>query len=113
MLPKSRKPDDISQQWARRLTSVFGDERWRELYRENPQRNLFGQSGPMRDRGVDGLLDIYKGNLTSVFGDRFLKNSRRLKNSTGSPLFEFLFCVGHTKGIRPATRIANHILDHM
>ena len=67
----------------------------------------------MRDRGVDGLLDIYKGNLTSVFGDRFLKNSRRLKNSTGSPLFEFLFCVGHTKGIRPATRIANHILDHM
>ena len=113
MLPKSRKPDDISPRWASRLTRVFGDQGWRELYQENPQGTLFGDPGSIRDPGIEGLLEIYKRNLKSVFGDRFLARSKRLTNSTGSPLFEFLFCVGHPKGIGPATRIANHILEHI
>ena len=113
MLPKSRQPDDISPKWAGRLTSVFGDEDWRELYKENPQRELFGDPGSMRETGVDGLLDIYRHNLKRLFGDRFLPKSRRLANSTGSPMFEFMFCVGNAKGIGPATRIASHILHHM
>lgn len=111
MLPRSRKPDDISSAWAIRLTDVFGDQGWRELYKENPQADLFGDPGSMRDKGVDALLKIYKTNLQTAFGDRFLQNSRRLTNSTGSPLFEFLFCVGHHNGIRPARRIASHILE--
>ena len=113
MLPRSRKPDDISLKWVHRLTSVFGDESWRELYRESQQRELFGDSKSVRDTGVDGLLEIYKRNLQSVFGGRFLQNSRRLASSTESPLFEFLFCVGHPNGIKPARRIANHILDRI
>ena len=111
MLPALRKPDDISPTWATRLTTVFGDHSWRELYRENPQGHLFEESGLMRERGVDGLLSIYKRNLERVFGDRFLVQSRPLVNSTGSRLFEFMFCVGHPKGIGLAKRIAGHILD--
>ncbi|MYN65519.1 MAG: three-Cys-motif partner protein TcmP [Acidobacteria bacterium] len=113
MLPRSRKPDDISPGWVSRLTRVFGDQSWRELYTQSPQRNLFGDSGSERQSGVDGLVSIYKKNLERLFGQRFLSTSRRLKTSTGSPLFEFMFCVGNPRGIGPATRIAGHILDRM
>ena len=113
MLPKSRKPDDISPAWARRLTNVFGDESWRELYRDDPQGSLFGDPGSIRDKGVDGLLKIYKRNLGDLFGDRFLSRSRCLRTPKGSPLFELMFCVGHPRGIGPASRIASHILDHI
>ena len=113
ILPTASLPDDISGGWATRLTRVFGDQSWRELYRENRQQGLFGGVEHERDTGVDGLLAIYKNKLTSLFGDRFLANSRTLKNSRNSPLFEFLFCVGNPRGIGPAQRIAKHILEHL
>lgn len=113
MLPASRQPDEISAEWANRLTSVFGDESWRDLYHDDPQQTLFGERRSMRGRGVDGLLDIYKRNLEVVFGDRFLKKSRRLVSARQSPLFEFMFCVGNPRGIGPAMSIAKHILEHM
>ena len=113
MLPTSREPDDISHSLATRLTNVFGNESWRDLYRENPQGALFGDPGSIRDRGVDGLLRIYKRNLRAEFGARFLQQSRPLVNSTGSRLFEFLFCVGHPRGVRLAQGIASHILERM
>ena len=98
MLPASREPDEISPKWANRLTSVFGDESWRRLYREGPQQELFGEPRSIRERGVDGLLGIYKENLAGLFGDRFLRKSKRLVSSTESPLFEFIFCVGIRTG---------------
>ena len=113
MLPTSKKPDDISIRWADRLTTVFGGESWRGLYKEPEQMSLFGDVGHVRDRGVEGLISIYKGNLESLFGNRFLKESRTLKNSNNSALFEFLFCVGHPNGIEPAKPIAKHILEHI
>ena len=113
MLPKSKRPADISDQWAQRLTKVFGDERWSELYRAAPQGNLFGTVEHERDPGVAGLLGIYKTKLAGLFGERFLKQSRSLKNSRNSTLFEFLFCVGHPAGIGPAKRIAKRILEHL
>lgn len=113
MLPKSKKPDDISSRWADRLTTVYGDESWRGLYQESPQMSLFGDVGHERNQGVDGLINIYKANLQRVFENRFLSESRTLKNSKCSPLFELLFCVGHPKGIAPAQRIAKHILEHI
>ena len=91
----------------------FGDESWRRLYREDPQQELFGEPRAIRERGVDGLLDIYKENLAGLFGDRFLPKSKRLVSSTASPLFEFIFCVGNPNGTALAKRIANHILDKM
>lgn len=50
MLPKSRMPDDV---WADRLTRIYGNEKWKDIYNEN----LFGE--PIRYRGVGGLNSIY------------------------------------------------------
>lgn len=74
---------------------------------------LSGDYWHERDRGVDGLVEIYKEKLAKLFGDRFLQKSRTLKNSKNSALLEFLFCVGNERGVCPAKRIAKHILEHM
>ena len=113
MLPTSRRPDEISSEWAKGLNRIFGDGSWRNLYQEDPQGHLFGDVEYRRVPGVDGLIDIYKEKLRTLFGKRFLETSRTLKNSKNSPLFEFMFCVGNPNGIGPATKIANHILKHM
>lgn len=113
ILPTSKKPDQISSKWADRLTTVYGDQSWRDLYRQSPQMDLFGDIEFKRNPGVDWLLSIYKNNLGNLFGDRFLRKSQTLKNSSKSPLFEILFCVGNPRGIGPAKRIANHILEHI
>ena len=110
MLPSSRRPDDVDPRWSARLTRVYGGESWRDLYRESPQGTLFGNTEFERDPGVEGLIRIYKKNLRNLFGDRLLDRSRRLYNSRGSPLFEFLFCVGNQSGIGIAKSIADHIL---
>lgn len=113
MLPNSKRPDDIMAGWANRLTRVYGDESWRDLYQQSPQMSLFGDIEHERDPGVEGLLSIYKNNLERLFEDRFLQESRTLKNSKNSAIFEFLFCVGNPRGIKPAKPIAKHILDHI
>ena len=111
MLPTSRQPDDISPEWATRLTRIFGDDSWRNLYR--PWKTLFGGNEFERRPGVDGLISLYKKRLEALFDKRLLEQSRTLKNSKGSPLFEFMFCVGNPNGIGPAKRIAKYILEHM
>ncbi len=113
MLPQSRMPEASEKKWADRLTTVFGGESWRDLYQESSQGKLFEDRGFEREPGVDGLIGIYKEKLTRLLDDRFLQQSRTLRNSKNSALFEFLFCVGNPRGIEPAKRIAKHILDRM
>ncbi len=113
MLPRKREPDSISPEWANRLDCIYGDESWRELYSINPQISLFGDEEQQRQEGIDGLIRIYKNKLIQLFGNRFLNQSRTLKNSKNSALFEFLFCVGNPNGIGPARRIAEHILKDL
>ena len=115
ILPTSRMPDDVDPSWAKRLTTVYGDESWRRLYHQNPQPTLFGKDdllgqGYLRDVGVNGLLDIYKSRLSDCFGSRLLNESCTLANSTKSPLFEFIFCAGNKRGEAIAKRIAKHLL---
>ncbi|MDE0122971.1 MAG: three-Cys-motif partner protein TcmP [Bryobacterales bacterium] len=112
MLPTSRTPDDIHPGWATRLTQVYGDESWRRLYEPTRQLSLFGSQGHERESGVDGLVRIYREKLATTFGSRFMSMSRPLLISTGSRIFELLFCVGNRRGICPAKNIANHILNH-
>ena len=113
MLPLSRNPDDVEPSWVKRLNTVFGGEQWRKLYSLVPQQNLFGEEEVERAPRVDGLLEIYKGQLEEVFGSRFLNKSRTLRNSRNSPLFEFIFCAGHPKGASIAKRIAKHLIEKM
>ena len=113
MLPREKEPDSISPKWVNRLNRIYGDESWRDLYSINPQRSLFGDEEQQRQEGIDRLIETYKSKLDQLFGNRFLKRSRTLKNSKNSALFEFLFCVGNPKGIGPAMGIAEHILKDL
>ena len=113
MLPRSRKPDDISPKMARNLTRVFGDENWRKLYSVSPQQSLLDREKEyQRYSGSLGIIKIYKENLCNLFGKRFMEKSKTLKNSKNSPLFEFIFCVGSSnpKAISLAKRIAKYLL---
>lgn len=96
---------------ADRLNKVYGGDGWKELY--SVGKDLFGDCWHERSCGVIRLMKIYKEKLAELFVNRFLRESRTLKNSKNSVLFEFLFCVGNERGICPAKRIANHILERM
>ena len=108
LLPRAKDPESVSPAWKARLTRIYGDESWRGLY--EAQGTLFGGDKVKRQSGVDGLVAIYKDNLRTAFGGRFLEQSALLKNSQGSPLFEFMFCAGNPKGTTIAKRIACHLL---
>ena len=113
LMPTSKNPDDISEQWAIRLNRIFGDESWRELYHERSQLSLFGDKASEREQGIAGISRIYKQKLKALFGDRFLDETKELSNSRNTPLFEFIFCVGSpsTRAIAAAKRIARHIIE--
>ena len=98
ILPREQRPEDIEPRWMDRLDRIYGNDSWKALYRQNPQGDLFGHSGHQRDRGVEGLTSIYRSNLESLFGNRFLQKTRKLRNSKNAVLFEFLFCVGNERG---------------
>lgn len=111
MLPIEKRPDDVDPMWAERLTRIYGDDSWRDLYRPIP--TLFGRTLSRRQSGVDGLLSIYKNKLHGLFGRRFLQDSRPLMNSKKSVLFEFIFCAGHPKGAGIAHDIARHLIKSL
>ncbi len=111
ILPKSGNPDDISPSWAAKLTRIFGDESWRNLYYVDPQQSFFGEGSHKRDPGTAGISQLYKNKLKQLFEHRFMETSKTFANSRNSPLFEFVFCVGNEAGIGPAKRIAQHILN--
>ena len=113
MLPKRRRPDDIDDSWVSRLTTVFGDQSWRGLYRRSAQSDLFIEDAYERDAGVEGLRTIYKNKLSDLFDDRFLPRSRIFRNSRNAALFEFLFCAGHPAGAKIAKNIAGQILRNL
>lgn len=108
LLPRAKDPESVSPAWKSRLTRIYGDESWRGLY--EAQGTLFGRERVRRQSGVEGLVANYKNNLRRAFGGRFLEQSTLLKNSKGSPLFEFMFCAGNPKGTTIAKRIAGHLL---
>ncbi|MDE2841998.1 MAG: three-Cys-motif partner protein TcmP [Chloroflexota bacterium] len=113
MLPRSRRPEDISEIWASRLTEIFGDSSWQGLYSPSIQMSLFGEEVSERDPGVDGIIELFKARLSDLFGDRFLEHSVTLRNSRNSPMFEFIFCVGSSspRAIRLAKGVASHLMQ--
>ena len=111
MLPKGKNPAAVSDAWANRLTRIFGDESWSELYRPSSQLSLFGDDRFERYPGMDGIREIYKNKLKNLFERRFMENSKVFVNSKNSPLFEFVFCAGNQSGAALAKKIAGHILN--
>ncbi len=111
MLPKSKKPEDISDKWVDCLNRIFGDRSWEKLYSPDPQLSLWGGQQYQRKTGVDGIIQIYKDKLRCLFGSRFLGTSKTLMNSRNSPLFEFMFCAGNPSGAKLAKDVASYILN--
>ena len=109
-LPKNKQPDEISDAWKSKLTRVFGNESWRDLYRPSEQPSLFGNESYTRDPGVDGIIRIYKSNLQEIVGNRLLGKSHRFKNSKNARIFEFIFFAGHPKGRAIAHRIVEYLM---
>ena len=115
MLPLLKNPDDVEPSWVNRLNAVFGGDNWRKLYSHHLQGTLFGDTitSSQRVPGVHRLLTIYKDQLKELFGSRFLRKSRTLRNSKNAPLFEFIFCAGHPRGAPIAKRVARHLIEKM
>ncbi len=113
MLPDDKKPEDVDQTWAEKLTNVFGDESWKTLYHLDPQMN-FITSEPTYGRypGAELIRIAYKQKLRGAFGNRLLEQTRLFTNTKKSPLFEFIFCAGSdtNKAIGLSHKIASHII---
>lgn len=107
MLPRDQPPDNLPG-WPDKLDRIFGGNDWRGLYGKDPQQKLFGEPDTVR-KNYKAISDLYKGKLRGLFGERFLEETYLLKQNN-RVLFEFMFCVGNTRGIKLAKRIARHIL---
>lgn len=113
LLPLQQEPEKISEQWSRRLTEFFGNESWRTLYKSQNHKDLLDGEVFVRESGTERIVQLYKKQLKKCFGQRFLSESRSLKNSKDTPLFEFMFCAGHPNGARLAKRIAKHLVEQL
>ena len=111
MLPTEKRPEDVQKKLADRLTRVFGGPGWRALYQS--ESGLFDFTLHTRKKGVEDLLGLYKKNLGKLFGERLLSESRTLRNSRNSVLFEFIFCAGNMRGKKLAFRIAKHLIKDL
>ena len=96
-----------------RLTSVFGDESWRDLQHEPAQRSLFPEYDTVEtDPGVAAIVKLYLSKLDSVFA-QIAQEPRTLSNSRNSPMYELMFAAGNPNGASIAVRIANHLLTRL
>jgi len=110
ILPRNKKPDEVSDSWKFALAKIFGGESWRELYRLSQQTRLFGNESHTRDHGVDGIIRIYKSKLQEILGNRLLDKSHRFRNSRNARIFELIFFAGHPNGRAIAHKIAEHLM---
>lgn len=111
MLPRRKLPGDVDPKWELKLNSVFGNDSWKAMYHTRP--SLFDdqlESIP----GTDPIAKLYKEKLHEVFPGVASK-SATLRNSSGSPLFEFIFAMSNpsNKAQGAALRIANHIINNL
>jgi len=114
MLPTSKEPGEVFKQWVDRLNTIFGNADWHRNYEERTKASLQIEDVIARDKGVQAvkqIAQIYKDRLKELFGARLLNASKTLNGPNNAPLFEFIFCAGHPKGISAAHRIAKHLID--
>ena len=108
LFPTNKMPDDARAGWDKKLTDIFGDEDWKNLYHKSPQQKIIGEPDPERAKAEE-ISGLYKQKLQQLFRDRYLTTTRELKKGN-RVLYEFIFCVGNTRGIQLAQKIAKDIL---
>lgn len=99
----------ITKLMESQLNNLFGDNNWKEnLYYEDPQLNLFGNSSLMR---------VNQKNICCYFKEK-LENEfvlatcpLWLKNTNNAPLFLLYFAASNKRGKDIAKRIAEHLIN--
>ncbi len=95
------------------LSRNYGDESWRSLYRPPPQEGLSDSPLRVSYPEIEGCAGTYKQEHEKVFGDRFLEESLRLKNSDNAIMCELVFCCycPSPNAIGASNGIAKHLVQ--
>ena len=96
---------------AEELDRVFGGRNyWQQTYRPPLQLSMLDDEPSLeRPRGTEGVVNLYKERLESVFHS-VAPTRRTLRNSRNGPLFELFFAASNPFGAPIAVPIADHIL---
>lgn len=112
MTPRS---GDVPKEWARKLTTIWGDDSWEAVAYERKveDADLFGMSLERIDKvgNAEDFERAFIGRLKSIFGG-VASTGLRLYNSRGSHMFSLLFACANDRpqAYKPALKIANHII---
>lgn len=112
MTPRS---GDVPADWATRLTTIWGDQSWREVaYSEETTKDLFGQADPKISKTGDvGAFErAFMERLRTIFPG-VSRSALRLRNSVGFEMFSLIFACANPRDAakKPALNIANHIVE--
>ena len=95
-----------------RLNAIFGTSEWFErFYRTSAFEDIFGQPLEIVRKACDtaGIGQFFSERLKAAFPG-VAETVGMLRNSRGSPLFQFFFAAGNPNGAPIAVRIAEHLL---
>ncbi len=111
LLPRSYAPPEP---WAKRLTTFFGTDEWRNaFYMEDEQTDLFESDPSFKKRTtVTGISRYFVERLQTIFGNGLAKEPLVLTNTRGIPLYLLCFACSNPnpKARAIALQIAEHIL---
>ena len=108
LLPLSHMPNE---EWAAKLTRIFGDDGWKAVYSEKRQLSLFPEEDPYeRESGIDALLAYATERYRQVFPE--VCGPGVLRTTQNSPLFALYAIVPNesSKARRASSNIANHLI---
>jgi three-Cys-motif partner protein len=107
-----RKDGQLEASWVECIDRLLGDHGWYdELYKEDPQLDLFNTLRLIKDVNTDGLRAFIVKRLKTIF-PAVAPNPKIFRNKKQSPIFLFCFAVSSKSEAaqKLALKIANHIL---
>jgi three-Cys-motif partner protein len=108
------RQNEPPQEWADRLTRIFGTDSWRnEFYANRVQPTLFGEEEvrSIKTADFDSIGQFMINRLKTIFPGVAPK-PLALLNSRGNPLYLLCFAAGNPKGAPTALKIAKHLLEN-
>lgn len=109
LLTRNQPPEG---QWARKLTSFFGTEEWKNaFYKPSLQGRLFDEEESLKkEANFDSISTFFVQRLETVFA-KVAQNYRTLRNSRNVPIYLLYFAAANPKRATTAVGIANDILQ--
>lgn len=91
--------------WARRLTSTFGTDSWKNFYTKSSQMTLFGDEPQFQKNvSLQGIEDFITQRLAEAFPN-VAKSPLKLMNSKNNPLYLLCFASANSVGVKIAEDI--------